>query len=171
MDRLVFGGRSPETHQLVEDMDKIRFLCRADVRFPRHTTALAPVSTNRKTSPTPFSWWLEILCTIRMFLTPLHSSRRRTPSWSKKETSIGCACQDLGPKKKKKKQKTCACQDVLWATLHKVVEPLLNHAPLHALREKACAEVMKQVHYEDENTRYIDIGPVNKASTGPCPIW
>jgi hypothetical protein len=55
---------------------------------------------------------------------------------------------------------------VLWATLHKVVEPLLNHTPLHALREKACAEVMKQVHYEDENTRYIDIGPVNKASIG-----
>ncbi|GAQ81630.1 cycloartenol synthase [Klebsormidium nitens] len=59
-------------------------------------------------------------------------------------------------------------QDVLWATLHKGVEPLLNHTPLHALREKACAEVMKHVHYEDENTRYIDIGPVNKALNLLC---
>ena len=52
-------------------------------------------------------------------------------------------------------------QDMLWWGLYKIGEPLLN-GPLHFVRKAACAEVMKHVHYEDENTRYIDIGPVNK---------
>lgn len=30
------------------------------------------------------------------------------------------------------------------------------------LRKRAMAECMKLIRYEDENTRYIDIGPVNK---------
>ncbi|KAL3700609.1 hypothetical protein R1sor_018631 [Riccia sorocarpa] len=54
-------------------------------------------------------------------------------------------------------------QDILWGTLHKVAEPMLAHWPGSKLREKALAECMKHIHYEDENTRYICIGPVNKA--------
>ncbi|KAL6746722.1 cycloartenol synthase [Haematococcus lacustris] len=50
-------------------------------------------------------------------------------------------------------------QDVLWWALYKV-EPLLLGS---RLRRAALAECMKHIHYEDENTRYIDIGPVNKA--------
>ncbi|RCV09876.1 hypothetical protein SETIT_2G064800v2 [Setaria italica] len=53
-------------------------------------------------------------------------------------------------------------QDVLWATLHKFVEPVMLHWPGSKLREKALGTVMQHVHYEDENTRYICIGPVNK---------
>ncbi|TKW38071.1 hypothetical protein SEVIR_1G089900v4 [Setaria viridis] len=53
-------------------------------------------------------------------------------------------------------------QDVLWATLHKFVEPVMLHWPGSKLREKALETVMQHVHYEDENTRYICIGPVNK---------
>lgn len=53
-------------------------------------------------------------------------------------------------------------QDILWGTLHKVVEPILMHWPGSLLRKKALATVMEHVHYEDVNTRYIDIGPVNK---------
>lgn len=30
------------------------------------------------------------------------------------------------------------------------------------VREKALAYAMEHIHYEDENTRYICIGPVNK---------
>jgi cycloartenol synthase len=30
------------------------------------------------------------------------------------------------------------------------------------LREKALHKVMQHIHYEDENTQYICIGPVNK---------
>jgi cycloartenol synthase len=29
-------------------------------------------------------------------------------------------------------------------------------------------QVMKHVHYEDENTRYVDIGPVNKIINMLC---
>ena len=53
-------------------------------------------------------------------------------------------------------------QDVLWASLHKVVEPVLMHWPGKKLREKALRTAIEHIHYEDENTRYICIGPVNK---------
>jgi len=53
-------------------------------------------------------------------------------------------------------------QDVLWASLHKFVEPVMMHWPGCKLREKALEIVMQHVHYEDENTQYICIGPVTK---------
>lgn len=56
-------------------------------------------------------------------------------------------------------------QDVLWASLHKVVEPILMRWPGKKLREKALRTVMEHIHYEDENTRYLCIGPVNKVCT------
>ncbi|KAL1318852.1 hypothetical protein HN51_071133 [Arachis hypogaea] len=59
-------------------------------------------------------------------------------------------------------------QDVLWATLHKVVEPIMMHWPGKKLRERALTTVMKHIHYEDENTRYICIGPVNKVLNMLC---
>lgn len=34
--------------------------------------------------------------------------------------------------------------------------------PGKKLREKALRTAMEHIHYEDENTRYICIGPVNK---------
>ncbi|KAG6767752.1 hypothetical protein POTOM_026637 [Populus tomentosa] len=54
-------------------------------------------------------------------------------------------------------------QDILWASLHYAYEPILTRWPLNRLREKALHKVMQHIHYEDENTRYICIGPVNKA--------
>uniref|UniRef100_A0A3Q7G6U2 Squalene cyclase C-terminal domain-containing protein n=1 Tax=Solanum lycopersicum TaxID=4081 RepID=A0A3Q7G6U2_SOLLC len=59
-------------------------------------------------------------------------------------------------------------QDIMWATLHKVVEPILMHWPGKRLREKALRTVMEHIHYEDENTRYICIGPVNKIINMLC---
>ncbi|KAH9770910.1 cycloartenol synthase [Citrus sinensis] len=59
-------------------------------------------------------------------------------------------------------------QDVLWATLDKVVEPLLMHWPGKKLREKALRNAIKHIHYEDENTRYLCIGPVNKVLNMLC---
>ncbi|KAJ7534662.1 hypothetical protein O6H91_13G104400 [Diphasiastrum complanatum] len=59
-------------------------------------------------------------------------------------------------------------QDVLWATLHKVVEPILMHWPGSLLRQRALAKAIEHIHYEDENTRYICIGPVNKAINMLC---
>ena len=55
-------------------------------------------------------------------------------------------------------------QDVLWGTLSKV-EPILLRSPL---RKWANREALKQVVYEDENKRYVDIGPVNKVFNCLC---
>ncbi|XP_061990167.1 cycloartenol synthase-like isoform X1 [Rosa rugosa] len=59
-------------------------------------------------------------------------------------------------------------QDVLWGCLHKVGEPLLMRWPLSKLRQKALTTVMDHIHYEDENTQYICIGPVNKVLNMIC---
>ena len=54
-------------------------------------------------------------------------------------------------------------QDALWWGLTKV-EPLLLRTKIgKALRGWACRVAARHVQYEDENTRYVDIGPVNKA--------
>ncbi|KQJ93264.1 hypothetical protein BRADI_3g03497v3 [Brachypodium distachyon] len=53
-------------------------------------------------------------------------------------------------------------QDILWATLHKFVEPVLSHWPGCKLRERALKNVMQHIHYEDENTQYICSGAVGK---------
>ncbi|GKV07153.1 hypothetical protein SLEP1_g18954 [Rubroshorea leprosula] len=55
-------------------------------------------------------------------------------------------------------------QDLLWDSLYLFTEPLLRRWPLNKLvREKALQEAMKHIHYEDENSRYITIGCVNKS--------
>ncbi|KAK9097606.1 hypothetical protein Sjap_023103 [Stephania japonica] len=59
-------------------------------------------------------------------------------------------------------------QDILWATLHKIAEPMLTSWPGKMLREKALHTAMEHIHYEDENTRYICIGPVNKVMNMLC---
>ncbi|KAL1805880.1 hypothetical protein ACET3Z_028948 [Daucus carota] len=59
-------------------------------------------------------------------------------------------------------------QDILWGTLDKVVEPLLMHWPGSKLREKSLRTVMEHIHYEDENTQYICIGPINKVLNMLC---
>ncbi|KAG5611193.1 hypothetical protein H5410_022474 [Solanum commersonii] len=57
-------------------------------------------------------------------------------------------------------------QDILWTSLDKLIEPLFMHWPGKKLREKALSTVMDHIHYEDENTLYICLGPVNKGYNG-----
>jgi cycloartenol synthase len=38
-------------------------------------------------------------------------------------------------------------QDILWATLHKVIEPVLSRWPGSKLREKALKNAMQHMHY------------------------
>ncbi|KAF5184269.1 Terpene cyclase/mutase family member [Thalictrum thalictroides] len=59
-------------------------------------------------------------------------------------------------------------QDILWASLHYGLEPVLTRWPGNKLREKALRTTMQHIHYEDENTRYICIGPVNKVLNMLC---
>jgi hypothetical protein len=54
-------------------------------------------------------------------------------------------------------------QDVLWATLHKFVEPIMQW-PGIKIREIALRTAMRHIHYEDECTQYINLGPVNKVN-------
>jgi len=53
-------------------------------------------------------------------------------------------------------------QDMLWASLHHVAEPLLNCWPFSMLREKALEVAIDHIRYEDENSRYLCIGCVEK---------
>ncbi|KAI7998671.1 hypothetical protein LOK49_LG10G01171, partial [Camellia lanceoleosa] len=53
-------------------------------------------------------------------------------------------------------------QDLLWDSLYITTEPLLTRWPFNKLREKALAKTMEHIHYEDENSRYITIGCVEK---------
>ena len=55
-------------------------------------------------------------------------------------------------------------QDMVWWALTKTERFLLGSR----LRGRALRECMKHIHYEDENTRYIDIGPVNKVLNMLC---
>src|ERR1044072_1634895 len=54
-------------------------------------------------------------------------------------------------------------QDLMWDSLYLFTEPLLTRWPFNKLvREKALQVTMKHIHYEDENSRYITIGCVEK---------
>ncbi|XP_030971196.1 beta-amyrin synthase-like isoform X3 [Quercus lobata] len=54
-------------------------------------------------------------------------------------------------------------QDMLWDSLYILTEPLLTRWPFNKLvREKALQVTMKHIHYEDEISRYITIGVVEK---------
>ncbi|XP_059446573.1 beta-amyrin synthase-like isoform X1 [Corylus avellana] len=54
-------------------------------------------------------------------------------------------------------------QDLLWDSLYIFTEPLLTRWPFNKLvREKALQVTLKHIHYEDEKSRYIGIGCVQK---------
>ncbi|KAI3974429.1 hypothetical protein MKX01_017922 [Papaver californicum] len=54
-------------------------------------------------------------------------------------------------------------QDFLWDSLHHIAEPLLKLWPFSKLREKALQVTTRHLQYEDETTRYLDIGAVEKS--------
>ncbi|CAH9068568.1 unnamed protein product [Cuscuta europaea] len=53
-------------------------------------------------------------------------------------------------------------QDFIWDSCYLLTEPFLTRWPLNKLRQKALEVTMKHIHYEDENSRYITIGCVEK---------
>ncbi|KAF5175469.1 Cycloartenol synthase [Thalictrum thalictroides] len=59
-------------------------------------------------------------------------------------------------------------QDIIWATLHNVVEPILMKWLAKKLREKALRSAMQHIHYEDESTRYICLNPITKVLNMLC---
>lgn len=59
-------------------------------------------------------------------------------------------------------------QDIIWDGLHKFEETLLMQWPFSKLKHKALSIVMQHIHYEDENTHYVCLGPVNKVLNMLC---
>lgn len=53
-------------------------------------------------------------------------------------------------------------QDLMWDSFYILTEPLLTRWPFSKLRDKALKTTMNYIHYEDENSRYITIGAVEK---------
>ncbi|EPS65499.1 beta-amyrin synthase, partial [Genlisea aurea] len=53
-------------------------------------------------------------------------------------------------------------QDFIWDSCYLITEPLLARWPFNKIREKALRVTMEHIHYEDENSRYITIGCVEK---------
>ncbi|EEC68372.1 hypothetical protein OsI_36509 [Oryza sativa Indica Group] len=59
-------------------------------------------------------------------------------------------------------------QNVVWTSLYKWVEPVLGSRPMNKLRERALDRLMEHIHYEDENSQYLCLCPVNKALNMVC---
>ncbi|VVB14236.1 unnamed protein product [Arabis nemorensis] len=53
--------------------------------------------------------------------------------------------------------------DFLWSCLKKLEETLIGRWPFSKLRDRALQTVMQHIHYEDQSSHYICIGPVNKS--------
>ncbi|WRX26499.1 Squalene cyclase [Theobroma cacao] len=53
-------------------------------------------------------------------------------------------------------------QILLWDSLYHIAEPVLKCWPFSKLREKALQIATKLIHYEDENTRYITQGSIQR---------
>ncbi|XP_060210027.1 lupeol synthase-like isoform X1 [Lycium barbarum] len=83
----------------------------------------------------------------------IHSQPYHEINWNKARST--CAKEDLY-------YPHPLIQDTLWGFLHHVAEPILTRWPFKALREKALKLAMEHIHYEDENSRYLCIGCVEK---------
>nr|XP_029154262.1 probable oxidosqualene cyclase isoform X4 [Arachis hypogaea] len=73
-----------------------------------------------------------------------------------------CAKEDMYRQRSK-------VQEIIWGIFgvhENMGEPLLMHWPFSKLRQKALNHVMQHIHYEDQNTNYICIGPVSKNING-----
>jgi cycloartenol synthase len=57
-------------------------------------------------------------------------------------------------------------QDFLWSALYHVDSMIPNFMRVAALRR-----CMEMIHYEDETTHYVNLGPVNKAMNMLCCSW
>ncbi|KAL1356465.1 hypothetical protein HN51_008477 [Arachis hypogaea] len=75
-----------------------------------------------------------------------------------------CAKEDMYRQRSK-------VQEIIWGIFgvhENMGEPLLMHWPFSKLRQKALNHVMQHIHYEDQNTNYICIGPVSKVLNMVC---
>ncbi|XAR63728.1 Beta-amyrin synthase [Bertholletia excelsa] len=96
---------------------------------------------------------------VRQLRKELHSQPYEQINW--KKVRHLCAKEDLY-------YPHPILQDLLWDSLYMTTEPLLTRWPFNKIREKALKKTMEYVHYEDENSRYITIGCVEKVLCMLC---
>nr|WQY91011.1 OSC2 [Euphorbia humifusa] len=53
-------------------------------------------------------------------------------------------------------------QKLMWDSLYTFGEPILTRWPFNKVRQRALEKTMHHIHYEDENSRYITVGCVEK---------
>uniref|UniRef100_A0ACD5ZM08 Uncharacterized protein n=1 Tax=Avena sativa TaxID=4498 RepID=A0ACD5ZM08_AVESA len=59
-------------------------------------------------------------------------------------------------------------QTIALSCLNKFVEPMLSWWPFNKLRERSLRSLMDHIHYEDENSNYIGLCPINKVLNMIC---
>ncbi|KAK8293998.1 hypothetical protein V6Z12_D06G225400 [Gossypium hirsutum] len=99
---------------------------------------------------TTISSWGKTWLSLRQ---ELHTEPYNEIHWSKKRHL--CAKEDLH-------YPHTLLQILLWDSLHLFSEPFLNCWPFNKLRKKSLKVAMDIIHYEDESSRYITIGCVEK---------
>lgn len=60
-------------------------------------------------------------------------------------------------------------QRLLWDGVYYVGESVINTWPFNKIRERAVQKAIEHIHYEDENSRYITIGCVEKVGETHIP--
>ncbi|KAI7998673.1 Beta-amyrin synthase 1 [Camellia lanceoleosa] len=96
---------------------------------------------------------------VKQLRKELHSQPYDEVNWKKYRHA--CAKEDLYHQRP-------LIQDLMWDSLYITTEPLLARWPFNKLREKALAKTMEHIHYEDEVSRYITIGCVEKVLCMLC---
>ncbi|CAL5350370.1 unnamed protein product [Camellia sinensis] len=96
---------------------------------------------------------------VKQLRTELHSQPYDEVNWKKYQHAW--AKEDLYHQRP-------LIQDLMWDSLYITTEPLLTRWPFNKLREKALAKTMEHIHYEDEISRYITIGCVEKVLCMLC---
>ncbi|CAN4080917.1 unnamed protein product [Withania somnifera] len=94
-----------------------------------------------------------------------HGSVTAIPSWGKTWLSILGVFEWLGTNPMPPEDLYYPypfVQDLRLDILYICIEPLLTRWPFNKLKNKALEVIMKHIHYEDENSRYITIGCVEK---------
>lgn len=97
--------------------------------------------------------------TIMSLRKELYSIPYEQINWDKARDS--CAKEDL-------LYPRSMAQNIIFSCLNKFVEPILNRWPVSKLRERALTNIMKHIHYDDEETKYVNICPINKALNMIC---
>uniref|UniRef100_A0A0E0CFD1 Uncharacterized protein n=1 Tax=Oryza meridionalis TaxID=40149 RepID=A0A0E0CFD1_9ORYZ len=100
--------------------------------------------------------------TILALREEIYTAHYCTIDWA--QARIACAEEDL----------VCPrtlLQYAVWSWLYRWVEPVLSSWAMNKLRERALDTLMEHIHYEDDNSHFLCLCPINKVRTSaPAPF-